>query len=197
MTPRSDAIRSQRRIIEAATELLAEDPAASMEEIASAAGVGRATVHRHFSTRAALLRAVFVAALEELATAVRSADLAHLAPIPALDAVLDAVLEVPRAYRVLVRATTPEEDEEIRERFEAIVEVVGEVITRARDAGLVRDDLSDEWVADVWSAITLVALERVVLGSLPVEAATHLVRKTLWPGIGTAPARRQALVRAP
>jgi len=52
---RSDAEGNAVRILAAAADLLRADPDASVEEVAAAAGVSRATVHRHFGTRAALV----------------------------------------------------------------------------------------------------------------------------------------------
>jgi TetR/AcrR family transcriptional regulator, mexJK operon transcriptional repressor len=46
---------SRERILEAATRLLASDPSATVAAIAAAAGVSRATVHRHFQSRGALM----------------------------------------------------------------------------------------------------------------------------------------------
>jgi len=48
------------RIVAAAGPILAHDPTASMAAVARAAGVSRATLHRHFRTRADLLTAVGV-----------------------------------------------------------------------------------------------------------------------------------------
>jgi AcrR family transcriptional regulator len=57
---RADALRSYTRIVEAAGPVIARDGAqASLEEIARTAGVGSATLHRHFPTRWELLDAVF------------------------------------------------------------------------------------------------------------------------------------------
>jgi AcrR family transcriptional regulator len=57
---RADAQRNRAAIIEAAGELLHRDGAnASLEEIARRAGVGSATLHRHFRGHRALLEAVF------------------------------------------------------------------------------------------------------------------------------------------
>jgi AcrR family transcriptional regulator len=64
---RADAQRNRAAIIEAAAVLLRRDGAnASLEEIARQAGVGSATLHRHFRGRRALLEAVFVDRVEQM-----------------------------------------------------------------------------------------------------------------------------------
>jgi AcrR family transcriptional regulator len=52
---------AQDRILEAAGPLLADDPSASLDRIAAAAGVSRATFYRHFHDRAELLDALDLA----------------------------------------------------------------------------------------------------------------------------------------
>jgi len=75
---RADGRRNRELLLAAAAELIARDGAqASLEEIARRAGVGSATLHRHFASRHALLEAVFrdgVAQLCERATAQPGAD---------------------------------------------------------------------------------------------------------------------------
>ena len=57
---RADGRRNRELLVAAATELIRRDGAqASLEEIARRAGVGSATLHRHFASRRALLEAVF------------------------------------------------------------------------------------------------------------------------------------------
>lgn len=59
-TLRADGERNRHRIVASAVKLVARDGAqASLEEIARHAGVGSATLHRHFPSRRALLEAVF------------------------------------------------------------------------------------------------------------------------------------------
>src|SRR5690606_31991910 len=56
---RADARRNRDRLISAASAVIADaGTAASLEEIARRAGVGSATLHRHFPSRADLLEAV-------------------------------------------------------------------------------------------------------------------------------------------
>ncbi|MFC8720925.1 TetR/AcrR family transcriptional regulator [Kitasatospora sp. NPDC057198] len=69
---RADARRNYDRIVAAAESLVAEYGAeASLEEIARHAGVGSATLHRHFPSRQLLLEAVFKGRVEALCAEAR------------------------------------------------------------------------------------------------------------------------------
>lgn len=89
---RADARRNRDRLVSVASEVVAEQGAeASLEEIARRAGVGSATLHRHFPTRLSLLDAVFaerVTALCDLATELAATH----DPVPALTRWLGAVV---------------------------------------------------------------------------------------------------------
>jgi AcrR family transcriptional regulator len=90
---RADARRNRDRLVSVASKVVAEQGAeASLEEIARRAGVGSATLHRHFPSRMALLDAVF---------AERVATLCDLAA--ELRATLDAGEALVRWLRELVR----------------------------------------------------------------------------------------------
>ena len=54
---RADAVQNAERVLRAAIELLQVTPDASLEDIASAADVSRATVYRHFRSRRDLVAA--------------------------------------------------------------------------------------------------------------------------------------------
>ncbi len=56
---RADARANRDRILESARDALAADPAASLNSIAKAAGVGAGTLYRHFPSREALVLGVY------------------------------------------------------------------------------------------------------------------------------------------
>jgi AcrR family transcriptional regulator len=59
-SPRADAIRNRAKLVAAARAVFARlGPDAPLEEVARAAGVSRATLHRHFDGRDALAAVVF------------------------------------------------------------------------------------------------------------------------------------------
>lgn len=67
-TIRKDALRSRRAILDAAHELLADGGESSFADIAQAAGLGQATVYRHFENRQDL----FAALAEEAMTGIEA-----------------------------------------------------------------------------------------------------------------------------
>ncbi|GEK21815.1 TetR/AcrR family transcriptional regulator [Cellulomonas xylanilytica] len=77
--------RTRKAILDAAVRALAQDPAASLGQIADAADVGRTTLHRYFPDRAELLAAVAQEAGQQLSDA---AGRARLDDGPGLDALL-------------------------------------------------------------------------------------------------------------
>ena len=71
---RADAVRNRRALIDAARVVFGERGLeASLDEIARTAGVGNATLYRHFPSRCALVAAVFADTLEQVTAAAQRA----------------------------------------------------------------------------------------------------------------------------
>jgi AcrR family transcriptional regulator len=83
---RTDAQQNRQRILEVAKEAFTRSGAnASLDDIAKEAGVGAGTLYRHFSTRDALIEAVYRTEVRKLAAAEKMFS-ANLPPIEALRA---------------------------------------------------------------------------------------------------------------
>jgi len=72
--PRADAVRNRAAIVAAAREVYGDHGLdAPLDEIARRAGVGNATLYRHFTSRCTLAAAVFAETLERVIDAARAA----------------------------------------------------------------------------------------------------------------------------
>ena len=66
MSERTDAARNRSVIIEAARQLITEPGELKLSAVARRAGVGQATLYRHFATRDELVRALYDGEIDEL-----------------------------------------------------------------------------------------------------------------------------------
>jgi AcrR family transcriptional regulator len=145
---RADARRNYARILAVAEEeVAAHGAAASLEQIARVAGVGSATVRRHFPTRHALLEAVSRQRIEALCVRAqelagagdsREALLSWLGEVVAYSATargLAAALSYPDAGHGAVHANSCSS---------AIVEAAGPLLRRAAADGVVAAHVTAE-----------------------------------------------------
>lgn len=141
---RADARRNYDQILAAAVEAISESGAdASLEEIARRAGVGSATLHRHFRSRRALLEAVFTPRVEALC--VESRELAKAAD--GADQSLVAWLHSVGSYVASTKGLAESLAAETGEIYDGsgvyatVCESGGELLRVAQSTGLVRPDI--------------------------------------------------------
>ncbi len=147
---RKDAVRSRRAILGAARELYRDDTEASFAEISQEAGVGQATVYRHFADRRALL----VALAEEDMGALEERLAAEPIDPESLEALLREMIAAQLRSQGLIAAIRAGEVEEsqVERLTERVRALVAPRLEAARTAGLVRPDLTAD------DALTVLAM---------------------------------------
>jgi len=156
--PRADAVRNRARLIEAASTAFREDGlGASVNAIASGAGLNVATLYRHFPAKEDLLDAVLGSLLEPVAVIVEEAlaqpagtQLAHF---------LHAATRLQEAHRGLADTLATEVRVRLREPAIAIVEPL---TASAHAGGELRPEFDSE---DVLIALRMVASTTAVADS--------------------------------
>jgi AcrR family transcriptional regulator len=139
---RADARRNYEKLLAAAAEAFgATGTDTSLEAIARTAGVGIGTLYRHFPTREALLEAVYVEEVEEMA---RSAEeLGGLEPWDALATWLRRYVDFSRTKRAIGAELLASMDAPVFLTCRTALVGAGEgLVQRAQDAGVVRPDAS-------------------------------------------------------
>ncbi|MCX5527443.1 TetR/AcrR family transcriptional regulator [Streptomyces bobili] len=149
---RADAARSVRAILEAAEQVLAQDPGASMEQIAEQAGVARTTVHRRFANRQALIEALAASAKRQLLEAVEDAHMDTAPPLVALHRGTANVLRTKSVWRFTLGH--PLADTPLTEVIWSEINAgVLEFFARAQHEGLLAPDTDLLWARRVYYAL--------------------------------------------
>ncbi|MER7879367.1 TetR family transcriptional regulator [Streptomyces solisilvae] len=141
---RADAERSTARILEAAETVLAEDANASLERIADAAGLARATVHRRFASRTALLDALAEQLSQRYLLGLAEARVKTAPPLIALHRLTEIVFDLKLSHRFAVQlsaAITP-----------AVLDGLDLLFARLRDTGAITT-VDPAWCRRVYLAL--------------------------------------------
>ena len=132
---RSDAERSIAAILDGAAELLAENPQASMVEVAEHAGVTRQTVYAHFPSRESLMDAVRDRAVDEAGAAIAEARIDEGTAMEALDRLIGAGWQTLARHSHLLNEARPLENEAFLELHEPVMKPLGDLVRRGQASG--------------------------------------------------------------
>ncbi|MDP9842874.1 TetR/AcrR family transcriptional regulator [Streptosporangium lutulentum] len=179
---RADTERTMTAILEAAERTLSRDPAATMEQIAEAAGVARTTVHRRFTTREALIDALAVWAAKRFAAAVGAAHPDTAPPLVALYQTTANVLGVKADWGFAMSQTSSASPEVARIHAD-VRDTCERLFRRAQEAGVLRADIDISWTRRVYYAL----IHQAALNEdgQDTDILATLVVDTLLRGAGT------------
>lgn len=176
---RADAERSIARIVAAARESLSRDPAASIDDIAKAAGVGRMTLYGHFRNRAELVEAALADALragEEVLSAVDLTGDAGDALTRLLESSWSLVAES-AALLTAAQGTLP--PGRVRQLHADPAERLEELVRRGQQQGAFRTDLPISWLVGVVHYVLQGAAEENRTGRLKTDDTARVVIATV------------------
>ncbi|MBN3454513.1 TetR/AcrR family transcriptional regulator [Mycolicibacterium sp.] len=148
--PRADATRNREQLLEVATRVFASaDTEPSMRAIAREAGVGIATLYRHFPNRESLVDAVYRDQVTRLTTGAREL-LAQLPPAAALrrwmDMFGDWIATKNGMLDTLVAMVESGEIAHAQTRAELLA-AIDDILDAGRRTGELREDVSAEDIA--------------------------------------------------
>ncbi|MQA96180.1 MAG: TetR family transcriptional regulator [Streptosporangiales bacterium] len=198
-------MRSTRdRITTAAVRVLVKDPSAPLERVAEAAGVSRATLHRIFPGRAALISALSGDALQAVRDALHRATPAPASrttpgasaaagvPVGEADAtsgvrtlerLVQELLPVAYEYGFLVYEQSTGGLNGHNAEFVQLEAEIREFVRAAQRRSELRVDLTSEWIVDALLGLVLTAADSVAAGRLARAAAAEAVTTVLFRGV--------------
>ncbi|MET9439663.1 helix-turn-helix domain-containing protein [Streptomyces sp. NPDC006610] len=169
-------------VLRSAAALLTRKSTATMDEVARAAGISRATLHRQFAGRDALVRALESLGIAECEAAL---DAARLDEGPAADAVRRLVAAVEPAAGLLAFLYTENqlfEGEEQHPGWSRLDDRVSALFRRGQLSGAFRIDLTPAWLTEALFGLLASGVWMVQSGKGAPKDFPHMVVELLLGG---------------
>ncbi|MYE82405.1 MAG: TetR/AcrR family transcriptional regulator [Gammaproteobacteria bacterium] len=181
---RSEALRptARRAIVDAAMRLWSVNPGAPLHEVAERAGVGRATLHRHFRGRDALLAEVAHTCLDEMRAVVGVLVTPGASARERLRGMFEAVIPLGDRYSFLQRESVV--DEEAVAGYRAQLDWVAALVADLKAEGDVAADVPSAWVVGQIDQLVWTAWNETARGRIAAADAATLAVRTLLEGLG-------------
>ena len=167
--------KSRLAIVESSIQLLLSNPDAGMSEIALAAGVGRATLYRHFETRDELIKELTLLCLEETDEVLKPLKEKGM---NGLDAIIESIrVIVPMAdrFRFLMSLTSiGASDKKIGQIYRRQLKELIDYVEDAKRAGDISKSLPTDWVVASYDALLNAAWGLIQYDRMDSDQATEL-----------------------
>lgn len=169
-------------VLRSAAALLTRKSTATMDEVAKAAGISRATLHRHFAGRDALVRALESLGIAECEAAL---DAARPDEGPAADAVRRLILAVEPSAALLAFLYTENqlfEGEQQHAGWTRIDDRIATLFRRGQASGEFRIDLTPAWLTEALYGLLASGAWAVLEGRVAPKDFTFMITELLLGG---------------
>lgn len=182
----SDPTRKDERrtaLLNAATELLARNPAASLTEIADYAGIGKATLHRYVAGRDELMLALATRALDEVTAAIAQCEPERGSAVEALTRIVEALVPLgDKLFLLLNESAITNHPEVAAAEMNSRAPMLA-LIRRGQASGELRTDLTAEWLLHHMDYALFATWQAVHEGWVARKEAARLLSTTLLGGM--------------
>ncbi|MEM8640002.1 MAG: TetR/AcrR family transcriptional regulator [Cyanobacteria bacterium P01_G01_bin.54] len=175
--------KAQQALLQTLTPVLASHPGASLSEIATQAGVGRATLYRHFASREALVKAVAMEAIAAFDQASAAVAAQNLNAGDALLAFLQNVIPLGDRFHFLAIEPGAYHDAEVADAYDRQLQELNAFIAQLKEEGFIALDVPTAWVATAIDALIWSAWSAVQAGDVAPNDAAALAYRTLIRGL--------------
>ncbi|WP_161626844.1 TetR/AcrR family transcriptional regulator [Desulfospira joergensenii] len=181
------AQNTREKIIRQAIACIAQNPNASLEDIAEAAGVGRATIYRHFNSRNDLSVELKITAGKRLTDTVAPILESGLSALEKLASIVEKCIPLGASLHVIsyFNLVCKEDDPRVMEIYEKHLEQMRQLETELKSQDAVHQDIPQAWIMASLESLVFAAWEKIESGDIAPNAAPGLVLGTCLSGLGT------------
>ena len=180
---RADALRNRAAILDAAADVLAVEPSASLTEVATRAGLGRATLYRHFENREVLRAAIREEALARASAALGAAGLDTCSVREGVRRAAAVLVPLGMRFRILLTEGADADPEFLDARDQAL-QPLWKLLGRGVADGDLNPHADPRWLALVLAGLLMAAVRSAGDGVIAADEAGDLVCRALFEGFG-------------
>lgn len=179
------ATRSRTALLNAGVETLLQNSNATLTEIAQVAGVGRATLYRHFQTREQLiieLAAESLMATDQACAHIRSKEMKGR---EAIEAIFTSVMPLADRFHFLLSLWSyVETNETLKTTYHAQLSQLKARIKEAKLDSSIDESLPEEWLVCLMDNLLYTGWYCIATGSLSASEASKLAIRSFFDGMG-------------
>lgn len=179
--------RTKEKMLSLAMFILAKNPKASLNEIAEAAEVGRATLFRYFKSRNQLLHELVVEADDKLEKATRPIIEKKLSARDTLEEFIRVLVPLGASFHFLNSEQISSENSGIADLYRNQLLRLKELSQRLKSEGIVAPDIPLAWIAAVLDNLIYTAWITVSEGDIAPNDAPGLVLRSFLTGLASQP----------
>ncbi|UNZ07167.1 Transcriptional regulator, TetR family [Streptomyces rimosus subsp. rimosus] len=173
----------REHVLREAAGLLTRKATAGMDEIARAAGISRATLHRHFAGRDALIKALEELGIRQFTEALDAARLDEDDAVTALRRLIAESEPVAGFLAFLYTENQLFEGEEVNEGWDRLDARIHALFRRGQEEGAFRIDLTPVWLTEALYGLIGAGAWAVHEGRVASKDLTHSIAELLLGGI--------------
>jgi TetR/AcrR family transcriptional repressor of mexCD-oprJ operon len=184
-------------IVDAATRLLAVNPGASTQEIAEAAGISRASLHRFFPTRDALVEEIAAVAVARVGAALTAACLDESSALEAIARLTETIVPIVHQFAFLATQTQLRRSETRHAEDRTVDLTLLQLFHRGQMEGALRTDLPVAWLLHAYGWLLYATAVATRQGDVAPREAARLALSQFVDGAArpTAPHHRPGSAR--
>ncbi|MFS0697506.1 TetR/AcrR family transcriptional regulator [Streptomyces nitrosporeus] len=172
----------REQVLRSAAALLSRRSTATMDEVARAAGIGRATLHRHFAGRDALVGALEELGIQEFDAALDAAALDEGRAEDGLRRLVAALEPSAGLLSFLVAENQLFEGDQVNEGWDRLDARIAAFFRHGQERGEFRIDLTPAWLAEALYALIASGAWTVQTGRVARRDFSYMITELLLGG---------------